>query len=46
MPPSQRSLTYGMPHFSAYCWIGSCACFFVPTKSTLPPLAVVSRTNE
>ena len=25
--------------------IGSCACFFVPTKSTVPPLAVMSRTK-
>ena len=25
---------------------GSCACFFVPTKSTVPPSATVSRTKR
>ena len=45
MPPSHRWLMYGMPHFSAYCWIGSCACFFVPMKRIEPPPATVSRTK-
>jgi len=34
IPPSQRKLTYGMPHPLAAFSIGSCDCFLVPTKST------------
>ena len=46
MPPSQRSLMYGMPHFSAKPWIGSWACFLVPMNRMVPPSATRSRTNE
>ena len=35
-PPSQRWLTYGMPTRFACSATASCACFFVPTKSTAP----------
>ena len=35
-PPSQRLLTYGMPTRFACSATASCACFFVPTKSTVP----------
>ncbi|CPB13552.1 Uncharacterised protein [Mycobacterium tuberculosis] len=37
MPPSQRWFTYGMPTRVASAATDSCACFFVPTKSTDPP---------
>ena len=43
-PPSQRWFTYGMPERSAWVLIASRACFFVPTKRTVPPLAAMSRT--
>ena len=43
MPPSQRLVTYGWPARSDSWMIGSCACFFVPTKRTCSPRAVVSR---
>ena len=36
-PPSQRWLTYGMPTRLASVATESWACFFVPTKSTVPP---------
>ena len=36
-PPSQRWFTYGMPTRFACSSIASCACFFVPTKSIVPP---------
>ena len=36
-PPSQRWLTYGMPTRFASLATASCACFFVPTNSTVPP---------
>jgi len=45
IPPSQRSLTYGMPHFSAKLRTGSWACFLVPMNSTVPPSADRSRTK-
>ena len=41
MPPSQRWFTYGMPTRAACSAIASCACFLVPTNSTLPPSATV-----
>ena len=45
-PPSQRSLTYGWPTRVACSASTSCACFFVPTKSTVPPWATVSLTKS
>ena len=45
MPPIQRSVTYGMPTRWACHWMVSWACFFVPTKSTVPPLATRSRVK-
>jgi hypothetical protein len=45
IPPSQRKFTYGIPTRSAWVLIDSWACFLVPTNSTLPPLATVSRRN-
>ena len=38
-PPSQRSLTYGIPAASAASLTMSFACFLVPTNSTMPPRA-------
>ena len=46
MPPSQRLVTYGWPERIASCITGSCACFLVPTNSTLSPRATVSVTNS
>ena len=46
MPPSQRLVTYGWPARIASCITGSCACFLVPTNSTLSPRATVSVTNS
>ncbi len=45
MPPSQRKLTYGCATRLASRWIGSCACFLVPTNITVPPLETVSLMN-
>ena len=39
VPPSQRSLTKGMPQRRACCSIVSEACRLVPTNSTRLPLA-------
>jgi len=46
MPPSQRWFTYGMPTRVACSAMASWACFLVPTNSTWPPRATVSRTKE
>ncbi|CNI13824.1 Uncharacterised protein [Mycobacterium tuberculosis] len=46
MPPSQRWFTYGMPTRVASAATDSCACFLVPTNSTVPPCATVSLTNS
>ena len=46
MPPSQRLVTYGWPARIASCITGSCACFLVPTNSTVSPRATVSVTNS
>ena len=45
-PPSQRLLTYGMPHFSAHSSIESRACFLVPTKRILPPRPATSAQKS
>ena len=45
-PPSQRWLTYGMPLASAQFLTESRACFFVPTKSTVPPLPATSTAKS
>ena len=45
MPPSQRAFTYGMPQRFAASETASCACFFVPTNSTVPPFLASSDTN-
>ncbi len=45
IPPSQRSVTYGMPQRVAYSLIATLACFLVPTKRTEPPLSDTSRTK-
>ena len=44
-PPSQRWLTYGMSTRFASCSTASCACFFVPTKRTVPPRSATLRRN-
>ena len=44
-PPSQRWLTYGMPVRFASLSTPSCACFFVPTKRTVPPRSATLRRN-
>ena len=44
MPPSQRALTKYCAERLAASAIGSCACRFVPTKSTRPPAATTSDT--
>ena len=44
-PPSQRLLTYGMPTRAACSATAFCACFFVPTKSTVPPRSAMFREN-
>ena len=44
-PPSQRWFTYGMPTRFACSSTASCACFFVPTKSTVPPRSAMLRAN-
>ena len=36
-PPSQRLETYGIPTRLACSETASCDCFFVPTKSIVPP---------
>ncbi len=41
VPPSQRSVTKNWPHSLAVSLTPCCACFLVPTKSTLPPLRTV-----
>ena len=46
MPPSQRSHAYGWPVASAVSLMVSWACFLVPTKSTLPPLATMPLRNS
>ena len=38
VPPSQRSMTKNWPLSLAVCLMAVCACFFVPTNSTLLPL--------
>ena len=45
-PPSQRCETYGMPHRRACSWMESWHCFFVPTKSTVPPRSAMARTTS
>ena len=44
-PPSQRWFTYGMPTRFASLSTASCACFFVPTKRTVPLRSARLRTN-
>ena len=46
MPPSQRWFTYGIPTRVASAWIGSCACFLVPTNRIVPPCATVCLTKS
>ena len=43
VPPSQRSVTCGMPQRSASVWMMSRACRLVPTKSTICPAETTSR---
>jgi hypothetical protein len=38
VPPSQRSVTKNWPHSLAVSLTHCCACFLVPTNTTLPPL--------
>src|SRR5215217_2362866 len=44
-PSSQRWFTYGMSVRLASSSTASCACFFVPTKSTVPPRSARLRTK-
>jgi hypothetical protein len=46
VPPSQRLFTWYCLQRSASDLMASCACFFVPTKSTLPPRDATSRTKS
>ncbi len=46
IPPSQRSLTYGIPTRVACSATASWACFLVPTNMIVPPRETVSRTYE
>ena len=45
-PPSQRLETYGMPTRFACSETASCACFFVPTKSIVPPRSETLRAKS
>ncbi len=44
-PPSQRLFTYGMPTRAASVATASWACFFVPTKSTVPFRSEIARAK-
>ena len=46
VPPSQRLVTKYIPLREASSRMASWACFFVPTKSTVPPLATASDTKR
>jgi hypothetical protein len=45
-PPSQRCDTYGMPQRVAWSRTASWHCFFVPTKSTVPPRSEIEARNS
>ena len=46
MPPSQRSVTYGIPTRPACSTMASCAWRFVPMNMMVPPCATVSLTKS
>ena len=46
IPPSQRSVTYGMPTRLACSAIDSCAWRLVPMNMMVPPWATVSLTKS